>query len=86
MVSIVLRRLYSHALTPNFKKGKSEVLVSCIGARSRQVSSHIFNDVDANMLCAIYKLHTVSICVTHFYRHLGNMINAKPTYMHAHRA
>jgi len=72
MVSIVCRALFSHCLVPNFKKGKSEVILALRGMHAKQAKKHVFFDLSALVRCQIYANHVEYVHVVPTYKHLGN--------------
>jgi len=72
MVSVVCKTLYSHALMPNFKKGKSEISLCIRGAGAKAARHLVFNTHESLIACPVYKNHSVHVNVVHAYKHLGN--------------
>jgi len=75
MVSIVCKTLYSHALQPNFKKGKSETSLCLRGPRAKAAKHLVFNTYQSIITCPVYEKHTVQVHVVHAYKHLGNVVS-----------
>jgi len=72
IVSVVARTLYSHALLPNFKKGKSELSIEIRGKGADAAKKVIFADLNSIVPVKVYDTHTVEVHVVPGYKHLGN--------------
>ena len=72
ITAIVARAFYSHALLPNFKKGKSEWMICLRGPNSLSVKRQIFVTQQAQVVCKVYENHSVTAHVVAVYKHLGN--------------
>ena len=79
MVAIVCKALCSHALQPNFKKGKSEFCINLRGPKSKQMRKVIFVDLDSLIPCKVYDSLTVRVHVVLKYKHLGNFATGTRT-------
>ena len=69
ITAIVARAFYSHALLPNFKKGKSEWMICLRGPNSLSVKRQIFVTQQAQIVCKVYENHSVSAHVVFIYKH-----------------
>eukprot|EP00439_Symbiodinium_sp_Y106_P020570 s2823_g2.t1 len=65
----------SRGLVPNLDKGKTEVIMSPVGAGSRQVRAAAFRDKDPALCVESDSLGTVPVRVVSQYRHLGGIVH-----------
>ena len=72
MTKIVARACYAHALHPNFKRGKSEILIVLRGPDSAPTKQFIFVIQNSIIDVEIYPGHFISLHVVPLYRHLSN--------------
>lgn len=75
VTSLLLETLESFGMTPNLKKGKTELLLSLRGRGVRKAKKQIFGPNSPGTLPIVCELETKSISVVGQYQHLGGILH-----------
>ena len=75
-LSLILDLCHEHGMSPNLKKGKTEVLFSLRGAGSRDLKRKYYGQKACGVLHVVGERTTYSIGVVGEYRHLGGLVHA----------
>ena len=75
--SVLLDICRSFAMTPNLKKGKTEILLCLRGHKSKDLRRRFFDPTIGGHLTVVCEHDTVKIAVTGAYTHLGGVIHHK---------
>lgn len=70
-----------HALTPNLKKGKTELLLYLRGAGSKQIKGDIFNQADPFLNIEGVPEEFQKVLISVSYRHLGSRVHLGKTIL-----
>ena len=73
--SILLETCARHLVTPNLKKGKTEVIFSFRGIGSQQLKKHYYGSQHGQQLTIIHEYGPATIAVVGQYQHLGGIIH-----------
>ena len=75
MISILMDTCLGHAMTPNTDAGKTEVMLTLRGARSRYWQKHFHGPNSSHCFTAIGEHQCFSVRVTGRYKHLGGVVH-----------
>ena len=75
-LSLILDLCHEHGMSPNLKKGKTEVLFNFRGAGSRDPKRKYYGQKACGALHVVGERTTYSIGVVGEYRHLGGLVHA----------
>jgi len=73
--SLLLETFETHAMTPNLKAGKTELLVSLRGPGVRQLKTQLFGPVSDGTVPIVGEHKTQKLVVVGSYQHLGGLLH-----------
>eukprot|EP00435_Cladocopium_sp_Y103_P006413 s3376_g2.t1 len=74
----LLELCVEHGLSPNLKKGKTELLLSLRGRHSRQMKLDLFGPEATGLLPVITEHQVLHVPLTRTYLHLGGLLHHQP--------
>ena len=85
MLSSLMETCLSHAMTPNVDQGKTELLLTLRGTRSRHWKRHYFGPQSDQLFRALGEHQCYAVRVTGRYKHLGGIIHHSSDQRHEAR-
>lgn len=81
MAKTVIEECLHHAMTPNMKKGKTELLLTFRGKGSRQLRSDFFNVAEPVLSIPVEQQGFSELRLTPIYKHLGTRVHTSTKMM-----